>query len=384
MNHINRRTFLQHSGALGVALALGLSSCSTANQTATGAARAANARRLPRVRVSMDRVIKETVGLRPFRLSGPRLDVEMLDQKTIVHNYGHGGSGFSLSWGTGNIAADKALATGERQVAVLGCGVIGLTTARLLQERGAQVTIYAKDLSPKITSSMATGTWSPSHLLCEPDRITPEFKLTWERACLFSFQSYQNLLGQGDLVTWVDNYSVSGRKSAPGSRDDDSGLRLSMPGLLPQRVVLSKRQHPFKADIVTSRPTLMFNIPSYLQKLTSDFLSFGGKVCIKEFHTLEEIDALPERCVVNCTGLGAKALFQDEELTPIAGQLSFLIPQPEINYRLSTPGGYLIPRKDGLVLGGNAIKGSWDTTPSREQTEKVVAAINDVMQHMRG
>ncbi len=56
----------------------------------------------------------------------------------------------------------------------------------------------------------------------------------------------------------------------------------------------------------------------------------------------------------------------------------------DLNYRLTTPDGYLIPRKDGLVLGGNALKGSWDTTPSREQTEKVVAAINEVMDHMRG
>jgi D-amino-acid oxidase len=379
---MDRRTFLQHSGALGLALAMGASSCASAAYASRQPSATLRPRRLPKARVSLDRVIKETVGLRPFRVSGPRLDTEMLDHKTIIHNYGHGGSGFSLSWGTGNLAAGKAAATGEREIAVLGCGIMGLTTARLLQNRGLQVNIYTKDLAPNLTSSMATGTWSPAHLLCEPEHLTPALKATWEQACLFSFRTYQNLLGLGDLVAWVDNYVVGG--GAAGGRGEEAPIRLSMPGLLPERVLLTKKQNPFKAEEVSSQPTLMFNIPSYLQKLTGDFLSFGGKVHIREFTSLEQVDALPERCIVNCTGLGSKALFQDEHLLPIAGQLSFLIPQPEINYRLSTPNGYLIPRKDGLVLGGNAIKGSWDTTPTREQTEKVVAAIQGVMQNMRG
>ncbi|WP_026463997.1 FAD-dependent oxidoreductase [Adhaeribacter aquaticus] len=376
---MDRRDFLYKSGALGLALAMGASSCTSGNSIYRNMESSGTARNLPRVKVSLDRVIKETVGLRPYRLSGPRLEVQKLGSKTIVHNYGHGGSGFSLSWGTGNIAAANAAATGEKQIAIMGCGIIGLTSARLLQEMGKEVTIYAKELWPKITSSMATGTWSPSHLLCEEDRITPQFKSTWEQACRYSFQAYQNLLGLGDLVTWIDNYSLLSSASVKGEAPV-----LSVPGQLPARRVLSRREHPFKADAVTVQPTMMFNIPSYLQKLTNDFFSYGGKIKIREFKTLEDVDALPERCVVNCTGLGSKALFGDEELMPISGQLSFLIPQPEINYRLTTPHGYIIPRKDGIVLGGNAIRGSWNTTPDPKQTEVVVAAINEAMQQMRG
>ena len=175
---MDRRSFLFKSGGLGLALAMGASSCSPANSIYRGSTASLGSRRLPRVKISPDRVIKETVGLRPYRLSGPRLDVEMLGNKTIVHNYGHGGSGFSLSWGTGQIAANHAAATGKKEIAVFGCGIIGLTTARLLQEKGKTVTIYAKELWPKITSSMATGTWSPSHLLCEDEFITTAFKAT--------------------------------------------------------------------------------------------------------------------------------------------------------------------------------------------------------------
>lgn len=361
---------------MGLALAMGASSCSTGNSLYRGNRPNRSSRHLPRINISPDRIIKETVGLRPYRLSGPRLDVQQLGQKTIIHNYGHGGSGFSLSWGTGHIAATNAAASGESQIAIMGCGVIGLTTARQLQEKGKQVTIYAKELWPRITSSLATGTWSPAHLVCEPDRITPEFKSTWEKTCLFSFQAYQNLLGLGDMVTWIDHYII-------GDRVHKETPALQIKGLLPDPVELSKKQHPFRASYVINQPSMMFNIPVYLQKLTNDFLNFGGKIVIREFKSLEEVDALPEKCVVNCIGLGARSLFNDEELMPISGQLSFLIPQAEIKYRLSTPRGYIIPRKDGLVLGGNAIRNNWDTNPDPKQTEIMMAAVNEVISQMR-
>ncbi len=77
--------------------------------------------------------------------------------KLVVHNYGHGGSGWSLSWGSSAVAVRKAMASGERDIAVIGCGALGLTSALLLQRAGARVTIYAKDLPPNVRSSLATG-----------------------------------------------------------------------------------------------------------------------------------------------------------------------------------------------------------------------------------
>src|SRR5687768_6955088 len=119
---MNRRSFLRKSGTAGLAFAaLGVGACVPGGGLYRQPAPAFSARRLPKVKISMDRIIKETVGLRPYRLSGPNLGVQQLGRKTIVHNYGHGGSGFSLSWGTGQIAATHAAATGETQVAVMGC-----------------------------------------------------------------------------------------------------------------------------------------------------------------------------------------------------------------------------------------------------------------------
>ncbi len=52
------------------------------------------------LKIDNPRILRERVGLRPFRRSGVRLERERLrDGRTIIHNYGHGGSGFTLSWG---------------------------------------------------------------------------------------------------------------------------------------------------------------------------------------------------------------------------------------------------------------------------------------------
>jgi D-amino-acid oxidase len=52
------------------------------------------------LKINNSRVLRERVGLRPFRKSGVRVETEKLpDGRTVIHNYGHGGSGFTVSWG---------------------------------------------------------------------------------------------------------------------------------------------------------------------------------------------------------------------------------------------------------------------------------------------
>src|SRR5260370_38905563 len=120
----------------GAALMLGgLEGCGT-----LGVRRAAVSARLQLVpvRASTDRITRITVCTRPFRAQGPRLDTEKVGSKLVVHNYGHGGSGWSLSRGSSSIAVRKAIATGEREIAVIGCGALGLTSALLLQRFGVR------------------------------------------------------------------------------------------------------------------------------------------------------------------------------------------------------------------------------------------------------
>jgi glycine/D-amino acid oxidase-like deaminating enzyme len=71
--------------------------------------------------------------------------------------------------------------------------------------------------------------------------------------------------------------------------------------------------------------------------------------------------------------LGARALFADEELIPIRGQLSFLLPQPEVEYMTVGPSDiYMFPRHDGILLGGSHERGDWSLEVSEATRDRVL------------
>src|SRR5215211_3530799 len=88
---------------------------------------------VPQLRIEPSRLIRTTVGLRPYRPDGFVIRNERLGEKILVHDYGHGGSGMTLCWGTAQMAIESVLYNLGREAAVIGCGVIGLATGCLLQ-----------------------------------------------------------------------------------------------------------------------------------------------------------------------------------------------------------------------------------------------------------
>ena len=354
--------------------------------------------RVPPIRARPDRITAITVCTRPFRAQGPRLDVERMGSKTVVHNYGHGGSGWSLSWGSSTIATENALATGERDIAVVGCGALGLTSALLLQRAGAHVTIYAKEVPPNVRSSLASGIWSPDSRICLQDSATPAFKQMWERMARQSFRTYQTLLGlPGHPVEFIDNYFVSNpalvansataaprSASAPEQRPPFADLQRELIGdLLPQAEQFAPGSHPFGERSVRRSSSMMFNISAYARMLVADFLSGGGRIEIREFHSPADFAQLREKTLVNATGYGARALLDDQSITPVRGQLAHLIPQPEVHYGLYYKRVSFIPRRDGLVfqfVGDSDYYGFNDenTTPDRAEAELAIDTIAEL------
>src|SRR5580692_4778976 len=269
---IDRRTFLRRSGAFAGLGALGLSGCAKQVRTAQSSAPPLpiydQYTPLVPIRAHADRIFRITVCLRPFRAAGPRLDVERVGDKTVVHNYGHGGSGWSLSWGSSAIATDNALATGERDIAVIGCGALGLTSALSLQRAGARVTVYARDLPPNVRSSLATGVWTPDSRICLAQHATPEFKRLWERMARKSWQTYQTLLGlPGEPVEFFDQYTIfdgpagSRRETVADSRPPFADLSAELvPDLQPKATEYAPGTHPFGHRTVRAAPWMMFNL----------------------------------------------------------------------------------------------------------------------------
>jgi len=324
---------------------------------------------LARVIVAKDRVIRTIVGLRPFRPSGFVVRAEKIDAKTVVHNYGHGGSGITLSWGTAQLAVEEGMRVPARECAVIGCGVIGLSTARLLQMRGRSVTIYAKTMPPDTTSNVAGGLWEPASLFDHP-RVTPEFSRQFAEASRFAFRRSQSLTGDEYGVRWVPLYSLTTdhEYAAPPETSPNSEIE----ALYPESRILSRGQHPFDMPYAHRRWTMLIEPATYLNALVRDFHLAGGRIVIREFTSAQDVAALSEDLIFNCTGLGARALFNDEELIPIRGQLVFLIPQPEINYCTIAPGIYMFPRRDGILLGGTFERGQSNLEPDPAISERIL------------
>ena len=80
-----------------------------------------------------------------------------------------------------------------REVAVIGCGVLGLTSAILAQRAGARVTIYAREQLPLTTSARATGEWTPDSRIALANAAAPDFAAVWEEMARTAFKSAPRL-----------------------------------------------------------------------------------------------------------------------------------------------------------------------------------------------
>ena len=322
-------------------------------------------RRFAKVRVAEDRIIRTVVGIRPFRPEGFVVRGEKLGEKVVVHNYGHGGAGVTLSWGTSELAVAEAWRTGERRFAVLGCGAVGLATARLLQQRGAEVTIYARDLPPDTTSNIAGAQWSP-YTVVAPDRRTPERDALLARAARLSHAQFQKLPRIEYGIRWLENYILSAEPIRPSWPAD------LLSDLFPGTQDLGPSEHPFKAPYVQRFTTLLIEPPVYLTALVREVRLAGGRIVVRELLSLEDVQALPEPVIVNCTGLGAKYLFGDQGFDPVKGQLTVLLPQDEVDYIVLSGDLYMFPRRDGILLGGTHEHGVETLDVDEEARRRIV------------
>lgn len=344
-------------------------------------------RPLAPVKVARNRIIRTVVGLRPFRPEGFVVRAERVGNKLLIHNYGHGGSGVTLSWGTSSLAVDLAREAASSQVrrrsrtrqkrfAVLGCGVVGLSTARLLQQRfqdgPGTVTIYARDLPPDTTSNVAGALWHASAPF-DQGRVTEAFNQQFEQACRISHRTFQGFVEPDYGVRWLDAYEFLS--------NERSLQRELTCGTMPYSAIQYHRdpQRYFGYEYTRQFSTLMIEPFTYLRALMRDFYQAGGKIVIRDFRNREEISRLPEAVVFNCTGLGARDLFGDQTLTPVRGQLEILVPQPEVNYCYLSGAGHMFPRRDGIVLGGTWDRHDWSLAANPEHTNSILEGALSIM-----
>ncbi|HEY3676334.1 MAG TPA: FAD-dependent oxidoreductase [Candidatus Tumulicola sp.] len=330
--------------------------------------------RAPLVPVIADEAwaIRTVVGLRPFRRNGFALYATRLGGKRVVHNYGHGGGGITLSWGCATLAADLLNDVATRNAAVLGCGVLGLSTARILQERGFDVTIYADAMPPNTTSNIAGGQWAPTAVF-RADDVTPAFMTVFQRAAKIAYQRFQLMAGTRYGVRWIDNYDLTTQPDQKGQYATEQAEGVALFADVAQ---IDPASTPFTAPYVRRFASMLIEPNTYLPALLEDFFIAGGRVRIRRFSHVSEVVALPHDSIVNCTGLGSHELFGDQDIYPIRGQLTILEPQPDVNYIIVAPNlSYMFPRSDGIVVGGTFDAHDWSLEPNPQTVHEKLAAL---------
>ncbi|MFM1896202.1 MAG: hypothetical protein RLZZ385_1276 [Pseudomonadota bacterium] len=381
---MQRRQFLRRSASLlslaGIGGVAAAAPAPAPPGVTPGAMADGGTRTLAPIIASADRIIEMNVCTRPFRPQGPRIETERLGRKTLVHNYGHGGSGWSLSWGSGALAVELARDSARGNLAVVGCGAIGLTTALQAQRAGYAVTIYAKERPPLVRSAFATGAWTPDSRICSAE-FAPAFAARWETMARYSWRRFQGLLGlPGEPIEWRDMYSLSDTPFGMESGHEESlepeypdFSRELIPDLTPRSVDLA--DHPFGTPHVRRRPALLFNISAYSDHLLKEFLLLGGRLETLELTSRSDFSALDERTIINCTGYGARALLEDDSLIPVRGQTCKLIPQPEVTYGINYGDRHVsvYPRRDGLLVQAQADTDFGNDTERLDPAESIAA-----------
>jgi glycine/D-amino acid oxidase-like deaminating enzyme len=229
---------------------------------------------------------------------------------------------------------------------------------------------------------VAGGLWDPVSVFDHPN-VTPEFRRQFGEASRLAFRRYQSLAGDDYGVRWLPLYTLSrdGARAAPPPESPNSDVA----PLYPEPKQLSPSEHPFDVPFAHRRYSMLIEPAIYLNALIRDYLLAGGRIVIREFQAREELMGLRETLIYNCTGLGAGKLFGDAELTPIRGQLSFLLPQPEVEYMTVGPDDiYMFPRHDGVLLGGSHERGVWSTETDPATTERILRQNGALFGAMRG
>lgn len=241
----------------------------------------------------------------------------------------------------------------NNDVVVVGGGVIGLTTAVVLAERGARVRVWTRDPAERTTSAVAGALWWPYHI--EPKARARAWALqsldVYEELALrpgaTGVRMVEGVMGETavDEVAWAAA-RVPGLRASTAEEYAGSGLWARLPLI----------------DMSTHLPWL-------LERLSKA----GGVVEERTVTGLAEVDA---PVVVNCTGLGARELVPDASVRPVRGQL-VVVENPGVRtWLVSTRAGgemaYFFPQAGRLLLGGTAVEDEWSTEPDPAVAEAIV------------
>lgn len=330
---------------------------------------------------------------RPMRKGSPAMFIQKTRNKIIAHNYGHGGSGWTLGPGATQYVInlleqelDKNVIGKNEPIAIIGAGVIGYMSALELLNRGyTNITIYAASFDD-LASHNAGALLAPVSMDNNPSMQKIINKIGVE-----AYKFYKNI-AQGKHT----QFTPTGVKimSAYFDNRQDSGLEPYVGIVMePAKDVILDFQNGTTRKMVAYDDGIFINTHLLMEDLYNTLKNQIRFVKTK----LSDFETLKERVVLNCTGIGAKDLANDEKMVSVQGHLIMLKNQnpSDINHMIlvyfdkgKTKSNFKIkrsfymfpkrlpgyPENDIGVIGGTFIEGADDSTPHDEEYDIMLEA----------
>jgi D-amino-acid oxidase len=226
------------------------------------------------------------------------------------------------------------------EILVIGAGVMGLSSAVLLERAGIRTRIWAREVAPNVTSCIAPAFW-------EPFRVEPEHLVSvWGRAAFAEFFRMAREAPETGILLRRGRSVFAQDVPDPWWHD-----------CVPEYRRLSASELPRGYCGGFAWTTAIIETPIYMPWLMRQYERLGGTIERRRLVDLSEALAAA-RIVVNCSGLGARELVRDPAIYPSRGQLvrveQFGLEEFFIDEGRSDGLAYIIPRSKDIILGGTA------------------------------
>jgi hypothetical protein len=337
-------------------------------------------------KVTRESLIGYTFGIRPYREGGIRLERENIKDKVIYHNYGHGGAGVSMAPGCTRIITDLFLmecGTKVKEVAIIGCGYMGLFQAIRLAEHGYVVNVYADNFpakqgsykgTPLTTSQVAGGWWMPFGIDISNRKLHNQIsKDSWEW--------YQNAIAKGKYkgVAYKETYLLDYPDPIPAALPDNL--------LKTQKVKMEfGNGQQYDGQNISS---MLICGDTFLNELWDEAKALGVNFNNRSFNDLDDVLNLRETVICNCSAWGSYKLFGDKSLIPISGHLLHINKVPGVDYFFNhkLKNGWVVswyPHNNKLAIGLAYEKIGWITEPNEKTIETLIKNLNEFLEEKVG